>query len=91
MRVGRTPTGGIMKLGRGLFVDPPEVMNHANFHLHMMNILRDSGGQKRGFAFEIHLALSKMPCATVLASDIRKSLTFDVVFDIISSNCTTRS
>jgi hypothetical protein len=30
----------MMKLGT--FVDPLDVMNHANFHLHVMNILRGS-------------------------------------------------
>jgi hypothetical protein len=60
--------GCMMKLGT--FVDPPDVMNHANFHLHQMNNLRASGGRQiRGFPFEMHMALTTMPCATALASD----------------------
>jgi hypothetical protein len=57
-----------MKLGT--FVDVLDVMNHAKFHLHKMNILRSSGGHKRGFPFEMHMALTTLPCATALASDI---------------------
>jgi hypothetical protein len=56
-----------MKLGT--FIDPLDVMNHANFHLYTRIILRVSGDQKRGFAFEMHLALTTPPCATALASD----------------------
>ena len=44
---GGTPMGGMMKLG--IFIDPPDVMNHASFHLYMMNTLRPSGGSKKGF------------------------------------------
>jgi hypothetical protein len=55
MHGGGTPLGGVMKLGT--FVHPPDVVNHANFHLYVMNILQASGGQKR-FAFEMHLALT---------------------------------
>jgi hypothetical protein len=56
---------GVMKLGK--FIDPLDVMNHANGHRHTMIILRASGYQKRGFAFEMHLALTLL-CATALAS-----------------------
>jgi hypothetical protein len=68
VRGGVTPVGGMMKLG--IFVEPSDVMNHGNFHLHMMNSLRASGGSKRGFAFEMHLALTTLPCATALAGDL---------------------
>ena len=67
VRGGGTPKGGMMKLG--ILVDVLDVMNHAKFHLHKMNILRASGGQKRGFAFEMHMALTTLPCASALASD----------------------
>ena len=59
--------GGMMKLGT--FIDPPDVINHASFHPYMVNTLRRSGGQKRGFAFEMHMALTTLPCASALASD----------------------
>jgi hypothetical protein len=31
------------------FVDVPDVMNHANFHLRVMSSLRAGVGSKRGF------------------------------------------
>jgi hypothetical protein len=49
VRGDEMPIVGMMKVGT--FFDAPDVINHANFHLHMMNILRASRGQKRGFAF----------------------------------------
>jgi hypothetical protein len=64
----RTPVGGMMKLAT--FVEPLDVINHANFHLKEMNSLQMSGGSKRGFAFEMQLALTTLPCATALASDV---------------------
>jgi hypothetical protein len=47
VRGGETPIVGMMKLGT--LVDVPNVMNRANFHLHLMSSLRASGGSKRGF------------------------------------------
>jgi hypothetical protein len=44
----RTPSGGMWKLGT--FIDAPDVMNQANFHLYMMNILQASGGSKNGLS-----------------------------------------
>ena len=44
IREGGTPVGGMMVLGT--LVEPPDVMNHANSHLHRMNSLRASRGQK---------------------------------------------
>jgi hypothetical protein len=44
-------------------------MNHANFHLRVMSSLEAGGGQKGRFAFEMHLALTTLPCASALASD----------------------
>jgi hypothetical protein len=70
MRRGGTPSGGMMKLGT--FIDLLDVINHANFNLHMMIILRASGESKRGFAFEMHLVLTTLPCATALTSDAKK-------------------
>jgi hypothetical protein len=54
MRVGGTVGGGNMKLGT--FVEPLDVMNHATFHLYLMISLRVAKSQKRGFAFEMHMA-----------------------------------
>ena len=65
MRGGVTPIGGMMKLGT--LVEPSDVMNHAKFHRHQMNNLGASGGQKQGFAFEMHMALTTLPCAFMLA------------------------
>jgi hypothetical protein len=48
MRGDRTPLGGMMKIGT--FFDPLDVRNHANFILHMMNILRASRGSKKRFS-----------------------------------------
>jgi hypothetical protein len=53
------------------FIDSMDVIIHAIFHLHMMDILRVSGGQNRGFISEVHMALTTSPCATALASDDR--------------------
>jgi hypothetical protein len=49
-RGGGTPAGKIMILGT--FVDLLEVINHASLHLHMMNSLRASGGQEKGFSLK---------------------------------------
>jgi hypothetical protein len=48
MRGGGTPEGGMMKLGT--FVDTPDVMTHANFHLHLMNTFRASRESKKRFS-----------------------------------------
>jgi hypothetical protein len=56
MRGGRTPVGGTMKLCT--FVAPEDVINHANFHLYLMNSLRASEGSKKEFPFEMHMALT---------------------------------
>jgi hypothetical protein len=45
--VGAEPIGGLMKLGT--FVDVPDVMNYAYFHLRVMSSLGAGGGSKRGF------------------------------------------
>jgi hypothetical protein len=47
VRGGGTPIGGMMKFGT--FVDVPDVMNHAEFHLRVMSSLRAGWGSKRGF------------------------------------------
>jgi hypothetical protein len=57
-----------MKLGT--LVDVPDVINHVNFHVRVNSCLGASGGQKGGFAFEMHMALTTLPCASALASDI---------------------
>jgi hypothetical protein len=54
----------MMKLGK--FVDVLDVVNQASFYLLVMNISRTSGGSKRGIFFEMHVALTTLPC---LASD----------------------
>ena len=46
VRGGETPIGGMMKLGT--FVDVPDVMNHANFHLRVMGSLGAGRGSRRG-------------------------------------------
>jgi hypothetical protein len=51
------------------FVDVLNVINHANFHLRVMSSLGAGGGQKGGFAFEMHMALTTLLCASALASD----------------------
>jgi hypothetical protein len=56
----------MMKLGT--FVDVSYVINHANFHLRTISSPGAGGGQKGGFAFEMHMALTTLPCAS-LASD----------------------
>jgi hypothetical protein len=61
VRGGGTPSGGMMRLSK--FVDLPNEMKDANFHLHVMNILRASWGSKNGFPFEMHMALTTLPCA----------------------------
>jgi hypothetical protein len=48
VRGSGTPIGGMMKLGT--FVDVPDVMNLANFHIHVMNILRAGIGSKMAFS-----------------------------------------
>jgi hypothetical protein len=67
-REGRTPVVSRMKFGA--VVEPQNLMNHADFHLNLMASLRSSGGQKSGFTFEMHLALTTLPCAAALASNI---------------------
>jgi hypothetical protein len=62
-----TPVGGMMKLDT--FVELSDLMNRANFHLCLMSSLWASEGSKRGFSFEMHMALTTLPCATALASD----------------------
>ena len=47
-----------------------EVINYAGCHLFQMNSLRARGGSKKGFPFEMHLALTTWPCAAALASDL---------------------
>jgi hypothetical protein len=47
VRGGGTPLGRLMKLGT--FVDVPDVINHANFHLRVMSSLWACWGSKRGF------------------------------------------
>jgi hypothetical protein len=47
MRGGGTPVGGMIKLGT--FVELPEVINHANFHLYQVISLRASGQSKKRF------------------------------------------
>jgi hypothetical protein len=54
---------------RGTFVDVPDVMYHANFHLFETRSLGAGGGQKWGFAFEMLMALTTLPRASALASD----------------------
>ncbi len=44
MRGGGTPKDGDMNFGT--LVDPMEVINHANFHLHLMSSFGASGGSK---------------------------------------------
>ena len=44
MRGGGTPEDGEMKLGT--FVEPMDVINHANFHLYLMISFGASGGSK---------------------------------------------
>jgi hypothetical protein len=46
----------------GIFADIPDVTDHATFHLLLMNLMRASLGSKRGFAFEMHMALTTLPC-----------------------------
>jgi hypothetical protein len=46
-----------------------DVLNHANFQVNLNISLQDAGGKTISVAFEIHMALTPLPCASVLASD----------------------
>ncbi len=70
IRGGGTPKGGDMNFGT--LVDPMEVINHANFHPHLMSSFGAGVGQKTGFTFETQMALTTLPCATALASDYNR-------------------
>jgi hypothetical protein len=41
----------------GKFVESINIFSYANFHLYLTNSLLASGGQKRGFPFEMQMAL----------------------------------
>jgi hypothetical protein len=55
---GGTPAGNMMKFS--IVVEPLNIMNHVSFHLNLMASVRATGGSKRGFAFEMHLALNNI-------------------------------
>jgi hypothetical protein len=42
----------------GTFVEVLDVINHASFHFCVMSSLEAGGGSKRGFGFEIPMALT---------------------------------
>jgi hypothetical protein len=65
---GGTPKNGELKLGT--FVELMDIINHTSFYLFLMNSFRASGGQKLRFAFERHMALTTLPCASALACDM---------------------
>jgi hypothetical protein len=67
VRVGGTLVGGKMKLGT--LVDLLDVINHANLHLDWMICFCASWGQKKEFTFEMDMALTTLPCATMLPSE----------------------
>jgi hypothetical protein len=67
MRGGGTPEGGSMKFCT--FVESLDVIKCANFHVYLMINLRARWGSKMSFSFEMHMALTTLPCATALASD----------------------
>jgi hypothetical protein len=56
MRGSGTPQGNMMKLST--FVEPLNIIIHANFHVCLMISLQASGGQKRDFPVEMHMALT---------------------------------
>jgi hypothetical protein len=45
------------------------VINPAKFHLHLITSLWACRGEKGGFPFEMHMALTKLSCAAAQASD----------------------
>jgi hypothetical protein len=61
VRGGRNPKGGVMKLGT--FVELSDVLSRANFYLGVMCSFRACRGQKTGFPFEMHMALTTLPYA----------------------------
>jgi hypothetical protein len=65
---GGTSKDNELKLGT--FVELMDIINHTNFYLFLVNSFRASGGQKLGFTFERHMALTTLPCATALACDV---------------------
>jgi hypothetical protein len=85
VRGGVTPIGGMMKLGT--LVQRLDVMNHAEFHFHHMIILGASVGQKRGFALEMHKALTTLRCASALASQKEFRNVGKLLFLSLSTTC----
>jgi hypothetical protein len=69
MRGGGTPEGGWMKFRT--VVESLDVIKCANFYVYLMINLRARWGSKMSFSFEMHMALTTLPCATALASDVR--------------------
>jgi hypothetical protein len=68
MRGGGTPEGGLMKFCT--FVESLDLIKCANFHVYLMINLRARWGSKISFSLEMHMALTTLPCASALASDI---------------------
>jgi hypothetical protein len=64
---GVTPVGSVMKLGT--VVELPDVINRARFHLDWMSFFVLARVKIWGFPFEMHMALTTLPCSTVLSSD----------------------
>jgi hypothetical protein len=67
IRGGGTPESGVIKLGT--FFDAQDFINHAKFYVHQMNGVRAWRGSKNSFPFEMHKALTTLPCASALASE----------------------
>jgi hypothetical protein len=86
VRWGGTPAGGMMKLDTS--VELPDAMNRANLYICLMCSLRASRGQKTGFPFEMHMAVTTLPCATALASDNIACTTRDSLSDSSRLNTT---
>jgi hypothetical protein len=89
MRGGGTPEGGSMKFCT--FAESLDVIKCANFHVYLMINLRARWGQKWAFPFEMHMALTTLPCATALASDTcnvtKRTLALAVYNEIVHARC----
>jgi hypothetical protein len=69
----------MMKLGT--FVDVPDVMNLANFHIHVMNILRAGIGSKMAFSLCIAYGSYNIAFALPRWQVINKTLNTTSVFE----------
>jgi hypothetical protein len=68
MRRCETSARSLMTFSK--FVEPQDLKNHYKFHP-IWWIVCKLESQKWGFPFDLHLALTTLPCATALASDYK--------------------